>query len=99
MSEENETPSPTTVQDDASALGPSNGMVDPRFQNTNHTRYCYTHYVDYHRCRYLLGEDESSGCNVFKEMYQRMCPNAWISRWDAQRENCIFPRNCTTELD
>lgn len=96
MSEENDTVVPNTTQD---MLNRSNGMLDPRFQNTNATRYCYSHYVDYHRCQYLLGEEESSGCDIFKDMYYRMCPNAWINRWNEQRESGTFPRNCTTELD
>jgi len=72
--------------------------LDPRFQNTNVSRYCFTHYVDYHRCKYLLGEDETS-CDIFKNTYQRMCPNAWIDIWDRRRKNGIFARDCKTELD
>lgn len=72
--------------------------VDPRFQNTNVTRYCYTHYVDYQRCQYLLGEN-SPDCNIFKFMYKRMCPDAWTNKWDEQRTKGNFARNCITELD
>lgn len=85
---------PTTVEE----MSTHNSLVDPRFQNAQASRYCYTHYVDYHRCQYLLGEDDAS-CDIFKSMYQRMCPNAWIASWDAKREKGIFPRNCATELD
>ncbi|VVC30700.1 Cytochrome c oxidase, subunit VIb [Cinara cedri] len=71
---------------------------DPRFQNANATRYCYTHYVDYHRCQHVLGKDEPD-CEIFKKTYQRMCPNSWIDRWDGQRKKGNFARNCKTELD
>lgn len=80
------------------SMAEDDSLEDPRFQNTNASRYCYTHYVDYHRCQYLLGKDDIS-CNIFKRMYQRMCPNSWICRWDEQREKGIFPRDCKTELD
>lgn len=73
-------------------------VVDPRFQNINATRYCYTHYVDYHRCQYILGKKDQD-CNIFQTIYQRICPNAWINRWDEQKKKGIFPRNCETELD
>lgn len=72
--------------------------LDPRFQNTNVTRYCFTHYIDYHRCTYLLGKEEIS-CDIFKNTYRRMCPNAWIDTWDKRREKGIFARDCKTELD
>lgn len=72
--------------------------LDPRFQNVHANRYCYTHYVDYHRCKYLLGEN-APDCNIFKNMYQRICPNAWTSKWDEQREKGNFARNCRTETD
>lgn len=72
--------------------------VDPRFQNVQTTRYCYTHYVDYHRCQYLLGENDTT-CDIFKRTYQSMCPNTWIERWDEQRRKGIFPRDCITEID
>lgn len=74
-------------------------LIDPRFQNQSSIgRCCFTHYIDYHRCRFLLGEEDAS-CDIFKTMYQRMCPSAWLNTWDEQRENGIFPRNCKTELD
>lgn len=77
---------------------PEDCTMDPRFQNTNASRYCYTHYVDYHRCQFLLGKEDSS-CNIFKRMYERICPNSWINSWNEKREKGIFPRNCKTELD
>lgn len=78
--------------------GQESSTVDPRFQNTNASRYCYTHYVDYHRCQFLLGENNPD-CDIFKNMYQRICPNAWTSKWNEQRAKGNFPRNCHNELD
>jgi len=72
--------------------------IDPRFQNTNVTRNCFIHYIDYHRCVHLLGKEDTS-CDIFKETYKRMCPNAWINTWDRRREKGNFARNCKTELD
>ncbi|KAF0759107.1 cytochrome c oxidase subunit 6b-2-like [Aphis craccivora] len=72
--------------------------MDPRFQNTNVSRYCFIHYVDYHRCLHLLGKDNAT-CEIFKDIYQRMCPNNWINTWDLRREKGNFARDCKTELD
>lgn len=91
---------PTTINDLKSlmTLPFSDFPIDPRFQNTNVTRCCYTNYVDYHRCQYLLGENDTK-CDIFKAMYKRMCPDAWIESWDEKRKKGIFPRNCITEID
>lgn len=77
---------------------PETCPVDPRFQNVNVSRCCFTHYVDYHRCQYLLGKEDAS-CEVFKKTFTRMCPNSWIETWDRRRAQGIFPRNFTTEID
>lgn len=63
---------------------------DPRFPNTNQTNYCYQSYLDFHRCEKIQGT-ESQMCDYFKRCYQAMCPNAWIERWDNQREQGTFP--------
>lgn len=94
MSKKNKT---NSNKDDIDEM-PETCQTDPRFQNVNVSRCCFTPYVDYHRCQYLLGKQDAS-CNIFKDMYTRMCPNAWISTWDRRRENGIFPRNFTTEID
>lgn len=63
---------------------------DPRFPNQNQTRYCYQSYIDYHRCQKLRGADYEP-CTYFKKCFQSMCPNAWVEKWDEQRESGTFP--------
>lgn len=63
---------------------------DPRFPNTNQTRYCYQSYIDFHRCTKVKGEG-AEVCKYFNRVYKSMCPNAWIEKWDTQREEGIFP--------
>merc|ERR1712004_432444 len=49
-------------------------------------------YVDYHRCQKLKGEDYEP-CNFFAKNFQTVCPNAWIEKWNEQREKNAFPAN------
>ncbi|XP_063990731.1 cytochrome c oxidase subunit 6B1-like [Diachasmimorpha longicaudata] len=65
---------------------------DPRFPNTNQTRNCYQNYVDFHRCSKVRGEDYEA-CRYFKRVYQILCPNAWIEKWDEQIAEDRFPGN------
>ncbi|XP_054269769.1 uncharacterized protein LOC128991066 [Macrosteles quadrilineatus] len=69
---------------------------DPRFQQTNRTKWCYRMYVDYQSCRHLLGENAKQ-CNYFYRCYNSICPNAWIEKWDEQRAEGTFP--CDTTKD
>lgn len=64
-------------------------QYDPRFPQQNQTLNCFINYVDYHRCQELLPGD--SRCEYFKEVVGVMCPNAWVARWDQQREKGTFP--------
>ncbi|XP_037937238.1 cytochrome c oxidase subunit 6B2-like isoform X4 [Teleopsis dalmanni] len=63
---------------------------DPRFPNQNQTRYCYQSYLDYHRCQKIRGEAYAP-CNYFKKVFNSMCPNAWVEKWDEQRDAGNFP--------
>jgi len=36
------------------------------------------------------GEDFAP-CNYFQKVYKSMCPNAWVEKWDDQRESGTFP--------
>lgn len=63
---------------------------DPRFPNTNQTRYCYQMYLDYFRCLKVKG-DTYEPCQYFKRAYSSLCPNAWVAKWDDQREAGTFP--------
>lgn len=62
---------------------------DPRFPNTNQTRYCYQSYLDFHRCQKLKGQNYEP-CFYFKRVFESMCPNAWVEKWDGQLESGTF---------
>lgn len=62
---------------------------DPRFPNTNQTRHCYQSYLDYHRCQKVRGEAYEP-CNYFKKAFNSLCPNAWVEKWEGQREAGTF---------
>lgn len=62
---------------------------DPRFPNQNQTRYCYQSYLDFHRCTKVKGEG-SEVCSYFQKVYKSMCPNAWVEKWDGQRDEGTF---------
>jgi len=65
---------------------------DPRFPNMNQTRNCWQNYVDFHRCQKLKGE-EYEPCQFFFKNFKTICPNAWVEKWDDQRERGAFPAN------
>ncbi|XP_050506678.1 cytochrome c oxidase subunit 6B1 [Diabrotica virgifera virgifera] len=65
---------------------------DPRFPNTNQTRYCYQSYLDFHRCQKVRGSDYKP-CEYFSKVFHSVCPNAWIEKWDGQREEGNFAGN------
>lgn len=62
---------------------------DPRFPNTNQTRYCYQSYLDFHRCQKIKGQ-KYEPCNYFKKCFDAMCPNAWVEKWNGQLEAGSF---------
>jgi len=68
----------------------SSVQYDPRYPNQNQTRRCQMSYVDFHRCQKLRGEDYEP-CQYFFRVYNAMCPNAWVERWDDQRERGVYP--------
>lgn len=63
---------------------------DPRFPNTNQTRYCYQSYIDFHRCQKVKGQGAPI-CKYFNDTFKSMCPNAWVEKWDGQRDEGTFP--------
>jgi len=63
---------------------------DARFPNQNQARHCWQNYIDFHRCRKVKGEDYDP-CMYFHRVYKSMCPNAWVEKWDEQREEGRFP--------
>lgn len=62
---------------------------DPRFPNTNQTRYCYQSYIDYYRCQKVRGTDYKP-CEYFSKVFHSVCPNEWVEKWDSQREEGTF---------
>lgn len=62
---------------------------DPRYPNTNQTRYCYQSYLDFHRCQKVRG-DQYEPCQYFKKVFTSMCPNAWVEKWNDQIEAGTF---------
>jgi len=63
---------------------------DPRFPNTNQTKYCFVSFLDYKRCIKLRGEDYGP-CEYFKKVYTSICPNSWVAKWEGQIEEGKFP--------
>ncbi|XP_022195447.1 cytochrome c oxidase subunit 6b-3 [Nilaparvata lugens] len=70
---------------------------DPRFQQTNITKWCYQMFIDFHRCTHLLGE-EAKECNYFKRCYTSLCPFSWVEKWDEQIQTGEFPRDLHREF-
>ncbi|KAI4464056.1 cytochrome c oxidase subunit 6b [Holotrichia oblita] len=85
MSEENEPPTPEEPEN-----LPETIPIDPRFPNTNQTRYCYVMFADYHRCIQLF-DAEHADCKYFQRAYKAVCPNFWIEKWEGQINDGIFP--------
>ncbi|XP_073457810.1 cytochrome c oxidase subunit 6B1 [Aquarana catesbeiana] len=66
---------------------------DARFPNQNQTKHCFQNYLDFHRCEKSLnskGQDPYP-CQWYKKVYQSMCPNSWVEKWDEQRDAGTFP--------
>lgn len=38
-------------------------------------------YADFDRCEKILGKGTTT-CAWFKQVFQSICPNDWIHRWD-----------------
>lgn len=64
--------------------------TDPRFPNTNATKYCFTMFVDYMRCTRLYSEGHEP-CEYFKRCYKSICPNDWVAKWEEQISDGTFP--------
>ncbi|KAI4464063.1 exportin 1/5 [Holotrichia oblita] len=69
MSEENEPPTPEEPEN-----LPETIPIDPRFPNTNQTRYCYVMFADYHRCIQLFDAEHADCilCNPPPEVNWRL---------------------------
>jgi len=63
---------------------------DPRWQQQQKTKWCWTYYMDYNRCKTLKGEDYAP-CEYFKNTYLSVCPRPWTRHWDELVEEGRFP--------
>uniref|UniRef100_A0A7N0USP2 Uncharacterized protein n=1 Tax=Kalanchoe fedtschenkoi TaxID=63787 RepID=A0A7N0USP2_KALFE len=54
------------------------------------SRHCYTHYLEYQRCRKARGK-EAPECRKLAKYYMASCPSELIERWDEQVERGTFP--------
>ncbi|XP_015595285.1 cytochrome c oxidase subunit 6B2 isoform X2 [Cephus cinctus] len=63
---------------------------DPRFPNQNQTRNCYQNFLDFQRCSKVRGE-KYDACQYFKNVYESLCPNSWIEKWNEQIAEGRFP--------
>lgn len=64
--------------------------TDARYPQIKMGRHCYDYYVDYYRCKTLLGEDHEP-CKFFLNSFKDVCPSQWIETFDEWRENGVFP--------
>ena len=61
---------------------------DVRFPNTNQAQHCFTLYNEWVLCQKKAGDDEKCGQ---KRVYAKtLCPDAWIEKWDTEREEGNF---------
>ncbi|KAL7078851.1 hypothetical protein ACQ4LE_001976 [Meloidogyne hapla] len=63
---------------------------DSRFPQQRKQRHCFTYYVDFFRCKELMGDDYAP-CKFFQNVYRDICPGYWVEKWDDQRESGTFP--------
>ncbi|KAL3068388.1 hypothetical protein niasHT_030679 [Heterodera trifolii] len=63
---------------------------DARFPQVRKQRQCFEYYVDFFRCKELMGEDYKP-CKFFKNVYKDICPSFWTEKWDELREEGRFP--------
>lgn len=66
---------------------------DARFPNTNQTKNCWQNYVDFFKCTFAKkkSNEDPTSCQWFEKRYKSLCPAAWVSSWDDQREEGAFP--------
>lgn len=53
-----------------------------RFPNTNQTKHCWVHYVDFHRClnHYKVADNpDDPRCAIFKRNYESLCLSSDVS--------------------
>ncbi|XP_075226119.1 uncharacterized protein LOC142327126 [Lycorma delicatula] len=83
---------PTAVMSQKEEETLDTAPFDPRFPNSNQTKYCYQSYLDFHRCRKVKGEGYEP-CKYFQKVFESICPNEWIDKWNTQIEEGNFAGN------
>ena len=81
-----------TTDSDTTLL--STAPFDARFPNTNQTRACWQHYVDFNKCARAKvdeGGADNVGCKKLQRLARIMCPGSWIEKWDSALEQGINP--------
>ncbi|KAI6188094.1 hypothetical protein M3Y98_00316400 [Aphelenchoides besseyi] len=63
---------------------------DARFPQVRKQRQCFAYYVDYHRCKELMGEDYKP-CKFFQNVYKDFCPKFWVEKWNELVDEGRFP--------
>uniref|UniRef100_A0AC34Q6M8 Cytochrome c oxidase subunit n=1 Tax=Panagrolaimus sp. JU765 TaxID=591449 RepID=A0AC34Q6M8_9BILA len=63
---------------------------DARFPQVRKQRQCFAYYVDFYRCKELMGKDYKP-CKFFQNVFKDMCPSFWITKWDELRAEGRFP--------
>lgn len=81
---------PEPTREELEKQAPFCAPFDPRFPNTNQTKYCTQSFIDFYRCQKLRGENYEP-CYYFQKVFQNICPNSWVERWQDQMANGTFP--------
>ncbi|KAI6240962.1 Cytochrome oxidase c subunit VIb [Aphelenchoides fujianensis] len=63
---------------------------DARFPQVRKQRHCFAYFVDYHRCKELMGEDYQP-CKFFQNVYKDFCPKFWVEKWNELVDEGRFP--------
>ncbi|XP_031628643.1 cytochrome c oxidase subunit 6B2 [Contarinia nasturtii] len=78
------------TKEELEAQVPFCAPFDPRFPNTNQTKYCTQSFIDFYRCQKLRGTDYEP-CYYFEKVFHNICPNSWVEKWQDQMANGTFP--------
>jgi len=63
---------------------------DARFPQQRIQNKCFRYYVDFYRCKELMG-DEYKPCKFFSNVFTSICHQQTVEKWDELREEGKFP--------
>ncbi|CAJ0570981.1 unnamed protein product, partial [Mesorhabditis spiculigera] len=63
---------------------------DARFPQIRKQRQCFAYFVDFHRCKELMGQDYKP-CKFFQNVYKDFCPGFWVTKWNELIDEGRFP--------